>query len=105
MDLCCVTWPAENGGLRQEIQCQSGDLKCKSFGGDDGWDWYVVEVDYDTSTDQMEAYIYSGKRGESSSINQNMDAQNNRTAIQQLIKFYSCWIRFSELFASTAEVI
>lgn len=50
MDFCCVTWPAENGGLRQEIQRQFGDLKCKNFGGDDGWDWYVVEVDYGTST-------------------------------------------------------
>ena len=60
---------------RQNSQIQKalaamGSISSRSHsrGRKEGWDWYVVEYDYDPKTGEVRDYIYSGFSGDRSGI-------------------------------------
>lgn len=78
-----ASWSAGNNALERMIKSQCGELKVKSFGGKTGWDWYVVQINYDGKTQQIDAVIYSGFAGESSQITSST-IQNGQSNMQKI---------------------
>lgn len=69
-------WTNGSTALTQIIKSSIGDLSVKSRGGKDGWDWYIVEYTYNSATDTVISHIYSGFKGEKSSVSVKKDGTN-----------------------------
>lgn len=70
------SWTNGSAALTQMIKSSIGDLSVKSRGGKDGWDWYIVEYTYNSATDTVTSHIYSGFKGEKSSVSVKKDGTN-----------------------------
>ena len=55
------SWNRENEAFRKVVENSIGVLDSKSGGGNQGWDWYLVEYVYNKEDDTQECFVYSGK--------------------------------------------
>lgn len=83
-----TSWNTESDVFRQMVESSLGTLQSNAGAPNvmdndiGGWDWYVVQYTYNSSTRTWEPYIFSGKGGATSDYK---DQKNKNTGIEKYL--------------------